>query len=95
MMIQCPKRHPFYEVTLDMDENQNLFLAATSIEDKGVVTNGWGTSGSAVSTTVRASDKIEFGSSARAVPTTVCGLKWTSWLFTRSLCKRKKPKSAS
>ena len=45
MMIQCPKRHPFYEVTLDMDENQNLFLAATSIEDKGVVTNGWGNLG--------------------------------------------------
>jgi hypothetical protein len=41
MAIQCPKRHPFYEVTLDMDENQNLFLVATSLEDKGVVTNGW------------------------------------------------------
>ncbi len=41
MVIQCPKRHPLYEVTLDMDENRNLFLVATSIEDKGVVTNGW------------------------------------------------------
>ena len=41
MMIQCPKRHSLYEVTLDMDENRNLFLVATSIEDKGVVTNGW------------------------------------------------------
>ena len=41
MTIQCPARHPLYEVTLDMDENRNLFLVATSRDDKGVVTNGW------------------------------------------------------
>ena len=41
MMIQCPKRHSLFEVTLDMDQDRNLFLVATSREDNGVVTNGW------------------------------------------------------
>ncbi len=41
MMIQCPKRHSLFEVTLDMDQDRNPYLVATSREDNGVVTNGW------------------------------------------------------
>ena len=35
MMIQCPKRHSLFEVTLDMDQDRNPYLVATSREDNG------------------------------------------------------------